>query len=416
MPTTTTHTLDVPGAVLTYDIREPDRPGDHRPLFIFGSPMGASGFEQLALHFDDRVVITYDPRMTERSHLEDGGVVTTEIHGDDLHRVAEAAGLGPVDAFGSSGGAVSALPWVVDHPDEIRTFVAHEPPLAVLLEDAEILLKVNADIVDTYRRRGFGPAMAKFIQLVSHPGPLPSDYLAGPDPDPAQFGLPTEDDGSRDDALLAYNMAMPPYTPDAAALTSSGVRIVPAVGAEGEGTMARRGGEALARLLGVAPVIFPGDHGGFTANEWTPDNDPAAFAVTLREALDGGGRTALAAGSLAAAETELQRAQLAGDVIALGSLLHADVVYVGPDGAEYGKAQDLESHSSGQLRLSTLEQLESVARQFDSTGITRTRVRIAGHVDGQPFEAEMVYTRTWLVEGGGWRVIQAQGASVAREP
>ena len=40
----TTHTLDVPGRVLTYDVREPEEPGDHRPLFIFGSPMGASGF------------------------------------------------------------------------------------------------------------------------------------------------------------------------------------------------------------------------------------------------------------------------------------------------------------------------------------------------------------------------------------
>jgi pimeloyl-ACP methyl ester carboxylesterase len=290
MPTTKTRTLDVPGAVLTYDIREPDRPGDHLPLFIFGSPMGASGFEQLALHFDDRIVITYDPRMMERSHLKDGGEVTMEIHGDDLHRVVEAVGLGRVDAFGSSGGAVAALPWVVEHPDELRTFVAHEPPLAVLLEDAETILKVNADIVDTYRCRGFGPAMAKFIQLVTHPGPLPADYLEQPDPDPAQFGLPTEDDGSRDDALLAYNMAMPPYTPRAAALNSSGVRIVPAVGAEGEGTMARRGGEAFAGLLGAAPVIFPGDHGGFTANEWTPNNDPQAFAEKLRNVVDDGGQ------------------------------------------------------------------------------------------------------------------------------
>ena len=288
MPTITTHTLDVPGAVLTYDIREPDRPGGHPPLFIFGSPMGASGFEQLAAHFDDRIVITYDPRMSDRSHLEDGGEVTTEIHGDDLHRVAEAVGLGPVDAFGSSGGAAAALPWVVAHPDEIRSFVAHEPPLAILLEDAETILKVNAEIVDTYRRAGLGLAMAKFIQLVSYSGRLTADYLEQPDPDPAQFGLPADDDGSRDDALLAYNMAMPPYTPDALALTSSGVRIVPGIGAEGEGTVARRGGEAFARLLGSAPVIFPGDHVGFAANEWTQDNDPSAFAQKLRDVIDNG--------------------------------------------------------------------------------------------------------------------------------
>ena len=288
MRETTTHTLDVPGAMLTYDVHEPSAPGDHPALFIFGSPMGASGFEQLVSHLDDRTVLTYDPRMMERSHLKEGGEVTVEIHGDDLHRVVEASGLGPVDAFGSSGGAAAALPWVVAHPSEIRTLVAHEPPLALLLEDSEMALRVNADIVDTYRRSGFGPAMAKFIQLVMHPGPLPADYLDRPDPDPAQFGLPTEDDGSRDDPLLAYNMAMPPYRPDAKALNSSGVRIVPAIGAEGEGTFARRGGEAFAGLLGTEPIVFPGDHGGFVANEWAPHNDPAAFAQKLREVLDDG--------------------------------------------------------------------------------------------------------------------------------
>ncbi|GAB2623234.1 alpha/beta fold hydrolase [Pseudactinotalea suaedae] len=285
MPTTTTHTLEVPGAVLTYDVHEPDGPSDHPPLFVFGSPMGASGFAQLVGHLDDRVVLTYDPRMAERSHLTAGGEVTVEIHGDDLHRVVEAAGLGPVDAFGSSGGAQAALPWVVAHPQDVRTLVAHEPPLTLLLPDAEVLLKVNEDIVETYRQRGFGPAMAKFVRLVMHTGELTPDYLDQPDPDPAQLGMPTEDDGSREDPLLAYNMAMPPYLPDAEALKATGVRIVPAIGAEGAGAMARRGGEALAALLGVDPVVFPGDHGGFVANEWSPGNDPAAFAVTLREVL-----------------------------------------------------------------------------------------------------------------------------------
>ena len=37
----TTHTLEVPGATLTYDVHEPEAPTSERPLFIFGSPMGA---------------------------------------------------------------------------------------------------------------------------------------------------------------------------------------------------------------------------------------------------------------------------------------------------------------------------------------------------------------------------------------
>jgi pimeloyl-ACP methyl ester carboxylesterase len=277
----------VPGAVLTYDVREPEAPSEHPPLFIFGSPMAASGFAQLVSHLGDRTLITYDPRGAERSRLLPDGQVTAEIHADDFHRVVDAAGLGPVDAFGSSGGGAFGLAWVANHPDDVRCFVSHEPPLLTLLEDGDLALRVQADIVDTYARQGFGPAMAKFIQLVMHTGPLRSDYLDQPAPDPAAFGMPTDDDGSRDDLLLSRNLAMPAFEPDIPALRASSVRIVPAIGARGEGTLARRGGEALAAALGVDPVVFPGDHGGFVANQWSPDNDPAAFATKLRDVLAG---------------------------------------------------------------------------------------------------------------------------------
>ena len=285
MPMPITHTVEAPGAVLTYDVHEPKAPSVHRPLFIFGSPMGASGFAQLVSHFNDRTVITYDPRGMERSTREAGSALTAEVHAEDYHRVVEAAKLGPVDAFASSGGAMCALHWVVAHPEDVRTLVAHEPPLVALLEDRETVTKVMADIVETYQRAGFGPAMAKFIQLVMVQGPLPDDYLDRPAPHPAQFGLPTEDDGSRDDILLSGNLAMPPYVPDANALRGTPARVIPAIGELGEGGLARRGGEALANLLGVDPVIFPGDHGGFAANAWSPNNDPAAFAAKLREIL-----------------------------------------------------------------------------------------------------------------------------------
>ncbi|MFN8195596.1 MAG: alpha/beta hydrolase [Nocardioidaceae bacterium] len=283
----TTHTLAVPGAVLAYDVREAATPGDHRPLFILGSPMGASGFDQLVPHFEDRTVITYDPRVMDRSVLEEGGEVSYVAHGDDLHRVVEATGLGPVDVFASSGGAVAALPWLLAHPGEVGTVVAHEPPLTALLEDRAVLDEIFADIVSTYRASGQGPAMAKFIAVVMHQGPFPAGFLDRPAPDPAQFGFPTEDDGRRDDPLLGRNMTMAAYDPDGDALRATGVRIVPAVGEASGDTMPGRGARALAALLGVEAVVFPGDHGGFSANPWSPGNDPAAFAARLREVLDG---------------------------------------------------------------------------------------------------------------------------------
>lgn len=282
-----TYTVDVPGAVVAYDVWTPDVAGDRRPVVVMGSPMAASGFEQLAGLLDDRVVVTYDPRGTERSTLAPDGEVSVEAHADDLHAVASAVGLGPVDVFGSSGGGVVGLSWVERYPGDVRTFVSHEPPITPLLEDAELATTVQADIVETYGREGFGPAMAKFVALVSHVGPLPADYLGRPAPDPATFGFPAEDDGSRDDLLLGRNLAtMPSWAPDGAVLRASGTRVVPAVSAQGEGTLAWRGGVALAELLGVEAVTFPGDHGGFMVSEWSPHNDPAAFAAALREVLD----------------------------------------------------------------------------------------------------------------------------------
>src|SRR4051794_13142565 len=107
MPAPTTHTLDVPGSVLTYDVR----PGDSSAesvLLMIGSPMGAAGFGTLAAHFADRTVVTYDPRGVERSKRTDGASESTpDEHADDLHRLIAALGAGPVDVFASSGGAVN---------------------------------------------------------------------------------------------------------------------------------------------------------------------------------------------------------------------------------------------------------------------------------------------------------------------
>ena len=284
----TTSTLEVPGALLTYDVRRSDS-STAPVLFLIGSPMGAAGFGTLAGYFTDRTVLTYDPRGAERSRRTDGAATSTpEEHADDLHRIIAAVGAGPVDLFASSGGAVNALALVARHPEDVRTLVAHEPPLAALVPDAEHALAACRDIADTYQRDGTGPAMAKFIAIVSHQGPVTADYLAAPAPDPAMFGLPTEDDGSRDDVLLGQNMlSCTSYEPDIDALRGASTRIVVAAGAESAGQLARRGGEAVAEKLGTTVVVFPSDHGGFLGGEYGQHGQPEPFAARLREVLAG---------------------------------------------------------------------------------------------------------------------------------
>src|SRR6266550_1694514 len=202
----TTNTLGVPGALLTYDVRS-NTASTEPVLLMIGSPMGAAGFDTLAGHFSDRTVVTYDPRGVERSRKTDDATESTpDEHADDLHRVISALGAGPVDLFASSGGAVNALALVARHPEQVRILVAHEPPLAQLVPDREPALAAAKGIKETYLREGFGPAMAKFIALVRCQGPIPAGFADQPGPDPAAFGLPTVDDGSRDDALLCLNM------------------------------------------------------------------------------------------------------------------------------------------------------------------------------------------------------------------
>lgn len=254
---------------------------------LIGSPMAAAGFATLAGHFPDRTIVTYDPRGAERSRRTDGRDRSDpEEHADDVHRIIEAVGGGPVDLFASSGGAVNALALVARHPNDVRTLVAHEPPAAALLPDREYALAACRDIHETYLRSGMGPAMAKFIAIVMHQGPITAEYLAQPAPDPRMFGLPTEDDGKRDDVLLAQNMiAGTHYEPDIEALRAAPTRIVLAAGVESEGTLANRGAHAVAERLGSKAVAFPSHHGGFLGGEYGQTGDPAAFATKLREVL-----------------------------------------------------------------------------------------------------------------------------------
>ena len=282
-----TQTLNVPDGVLRYDIRDAEDESAAPALLMIASPMGASGFTALAGHFRDRTVVTYDPRGVGRSERSDGARWSTpEEHADDLHRLIAALDAEPVDVFASSGGAVNALVLVARHPEQVRTLVAHEPPAAQVLPDREQALVAVVDVHETYERDGVGPAMAKFIGLTSLKGPIPADFASQPSPNPADLGLATEDDGTRDDPMLGRHIvAVTHYEHDFDALRAASTRIVIGVGAESEGEMPHRAALSVAQQLGTEAVIFPSHHGGFLGGEYGWRGEPDAFAITLRGVL-----------------------------------------------------------------------------------------------------------------------------------
>ena len=286
MNTSTTHTIDAPGAKVAYDVWQHGA-STKRPLMLIGQPMGASGFATLRGHFGDRTVITYDPRGAERSQKADPSVATgPDEHADDLHRVIAAVGRGHVDMFASSGGAINALALVAKYPNDVHTLVAHEPPLASALPDAENATAAVAAIHATYERSGWGAGMAHFIAITGHRGLITAETVAQPAPDPQQFHMPTQDDGNRTDPLLGPSMlAITTYEPNWAAVGAAPTHIVLAAGAASDGQMANRGAHAVAERLGTQVVTLPGGHGGFNRSEWEP-SDPDAFAAQLRGILD----------------------------------------------------------------------------------------------------------------------------------
>jgi pimeloyl-ACP methyl ester carboxylesterase len=290
-------TVAVPGAVLSFTVIGDlaDATPDSPPLVLAGSPMDSTGFGSLVTGLEHeglgRVIVLTDPRNVGRStRADEAAAVTPEQHAEDLHALVEALGVGPVDLFASSGAAVNALFLVAAHPGDVRLLVAHEPPMTALLPDAAAIGRACDDLVAAYDAAGIGPGMARFISLVMHRGEWTGAETV---PDPADFGLPTDDDGSRNDGLMA-NMRGEGCTrvPNLDDVRGAPTRVVIGVGEESggpdDGEIAGRSAYAVARALGLDPVVFPGGHNGFLGGEFGQTGKPEEFAARLAKVLGEG--------------------------------------------------------------------------------------------------------------------------------
>lgn len=275
--TVKTETLKVPGASIYYEVR-----GAGPVLLMMpGGPADAGAFRRIAGYLEsDYTVVTYDPRGLSHSTLDapvnDERIV--QIFADDVHRLLAAVTKEPAFVFASSGGAVIALELAVQHPEQVRTLVAHEPPAPALLPDPARERAAMEEIVQTYRAAGIGPAIQKFM--------VQTRIRSGPPPPPPGEPTPEMREGmaqmqrNMNFWLGHYFLAISAYEPDFDRLKAGPARIVPGVGDESRGELANEGGLNLAKRLGTKAVVFPGAHGGF-------ESDAAEFASRLREVFKG---------------------------------------------------------------------------------------------------------------------------------
>jgi pimeloyl-ACP methyl ester carboxylesterase len=266
--------LDVPGATLHYDVE-----GTGPVLLLAGAPMDASGFASIVpLLATDHTVLTYDPRGVARSTVSNPEAeVTPQTLADDLHRLLAAVTEAPADVLATSGGAIAGLELAVRHPLQVRSLVAHEPPLTELLPDAADHRNQLEALHESYRTEGVAIAMGRFLA-----------YIGVAPPEAAGHPLPLPDEAIRDADFFLKNMirTIAPTRLDLATVRAIPTRIVVAAGETSTGQLANRTAVALAEQLNTELTVFPGDHGGYAS-------DPEPFATQLRKALpqqDDGGR------------------------------------------------------------------------------------------------------------------------------
>jgi pimeloyl-ACP methyl ester carboxylesterase len=273
---TTSDTLEVPGAKIYYEVRG----SGPILLMIPGGPTDAGVFADVSRHLADRyTVVAYDPRGNSRSTFDgEPEEQRLDLHGDDAARLIDALGDGPAYVFGTSGGAQIGLNLAVRYPERVRVLVAHEPPCLMMLDDPSEALASAQDIYDTYRRQGVGAPMEKFMGV--------SGLEDGPEQDdsPPQEELPSEamETFARIEGNMEYFLAhglrpLSLYRPEVDALRAGRPRVVVGIGEESAGQTTYRTGVALAGKLGIEPVRFPGDHGGYGLHADT-------FAETLHRA------------------------------------------------------------------------------------------------------------------------------------
>jgi hypothetical protein len=96
-------------------------------------------------------------------------------------------------------------------------------------------------------------------------------------------------------------------------------------------------------------------------------------------------------------------------------LIAGELLFTGPDGRLGTKAQDLEAHGSGVVRVRAHEPEElRVRRVGTDVVVTALRARLAVEVAGTLIRGTYRYTRVWAREGGErWRVVGGHVSEVA---
>lgn len=114
-------------------------------------------------------------------------------------------------------------------------------------------------------------------------------------------------------------------------------------------------------------------------------------------------------------EETLRCAMLHSDVAALDALIDDALLFVGPGGGLFTKADDLELHRSGVQRLTHAQWREVLVQVHGHTAVSVVMAYLSGTFHGEQFSGVYRYGRTWVYRSDGWRIVGGSVCAIADE-
>jgi hypothetical protein len=149
-----------------------------------------------------------------------------------------------------------------------------------------------------------------------------------------------------------------------------------------------------------------------TSCDW-PGAAPAQFVVSsYARGLLAPGELMLEDDPIVASEAALRQAQLAGDVVALDQLLDDALIFTTIEGTIVRKADDLELHRTGRMRIHKLEPRDREIMPLGDSAVVLVGMDAEATIDGILVRSYLRYTRVWCKRPQGWRVVAGHMSAV----
>lgn len=112
-------------------------------------------------------------------------------------------------------------------------------------------------------------------------------------------------------------------------------------------------------------------------------------------------------------EEKLRKAMVSSDTTVLDQLLSPKLIFTNHLGQVISKADDIEGHKSGDLKIENMEFSEQKIMFAGDIAIVSVLAIISGSYKGMPANGSFRFTRVWENDNNEWKVIAGHSSIVA---